>query len=301
MQSKPSLDSGGGKDSTTVSDFVLLATDLNGDGHSDILGLEFADPQSLPMAILAFLGNGDGTFQNAYFNPCADACTRLSLLPSWAATGDFNGDGSPDLAVTNLLDGSVSIFLGVQAVPDFSVVASAPAPADLTPGNSSQATIEVSASQSGMISLSCSVTPQPPLAPECGVSPSSIPPGSSATLTVTTTAASALVAGQTYRYGNTRAAMLAVLLASMTLLSLTKVRPLKLRLLTLGLCGLLTTVMLLAGCGGGSSVGGSGTGGGSSNQSGGGSSGTPAGSYTIQVTGFEGATQRSTTVVITVQ
>jgi FG-GAP-like repeat/FG-GAP repeat len=43
---------------------LLAAADANGDGKADILGLEFADPESLPMRMLTFLANGNGTFRD---------------------------------------------------------------------------------------------------------------------------------------------------------------------------------------------------------------------------------------------
>ena len=51
------------------------------------------------------LGNGDGTFQ-------AGGELRRGLMPASVAVGDFNGDGKPDLAVTNSGSASVSVLLG---------------------------------------------------------------------------------------------------------------------------------------------------------------------------------------------
>lgn len=41
------------------------------------------------------LGNGDGTFQPSTVYPEGNGA------PSWIATGDFNHDGIPDIAVVN--------------------------------------------------------------------------------------------------------------------------------------------------------------------------------------------------------
>jgi hypothetical protein len=51
------------------------------------------------------LGNGDGTFV---------AATNYTVggAPKSVAVGDFNRDGTPDLAVANSLGGSISILLG---------------------------------------------------------------------------------------------------------------------------------------------------------------------------------------------
>jgi len=48
------------------------------------------------------VGNGDGTFQPA-------ASYLVGTSPDWIAAGDFNGDGKPDLAVSNSA-GSVTVL-----------------------------------------------------------------------------------------------------------------------------------------------------------------------------------------------
>ncbi len=50
------------------------------------------------------LGNGDGTFQAAVDYGTAGRSSSI-------AVGDFNGDGKPDLVVTNGLNSTVSVFL----------------------------------------------------------------------------------------------------------------------------------------------------------------------------------------------
>ena len=58
-----------------------------------------------PGSVAVLLGNGDGTFQ-------APITYSTSVYPGWTAVGDFNGDGHPDLAVTQVLDGhSVKVML----------------------------------------------------------------------------------------------------------------------------------------------------------------------------------------------
>ena len=51
------------------------------------------------------LGNGNGTFTAETTNP------PISGIPLNFATGDFNGDGKADLAVTEN-NGTIAIFLG---------------------------------------------------------------------------------------------------------------------------------------------------------------------------------------------
>ena len=91
---------------------LVAIADLNNDAHPDLFGLEYFDPQSNPMEIQWMLGKGEGTFQDAVFNPCAlsSGCIQLSTRPSWLAVADLNGDGLPDLVVTNPDDNSISVF-----------------------------------------------------------------------------------------------------------------------------------------------------------------------------------------------
>ena len=55
----------------------------------------------------AFLGNGDGTFQEAAGSPYA-----VGQTPSSIVTADFNGDGFLDFAVANTADNTISVFRG---------------------------------------------------------------------------------------------------------------------------------------------------------------------------------------------
>ena len=78
------------------ADFVTVA-DFNGDGNLDLvvgnLGPSAGGGSAGVVSLL--LGNGDGTFQ-----PAAAYSTGGSSAAS-VSTGDFNGDGHPDLAVVN--------------------------------------------------------------------------------------------------------------------------------------------------------------------------------------------------------
>ena len=68
------------------------------------------------------LGKGDGTFQDALFNPCTQSsgCIPLSTMPSWLTVADLNGDHLPDLIVTNPNNKSISVFKHVPSMASIS-------------------------------------------------------------------------------------------------------------------------------------------------------------------------------------
>jgi len=91
-----------GKDAYQI---LMAAGDFNGDGNLDL-----AVPVDLSNSQLGILlGNGDGTFRQPIGSPIT-----LSTEFTYAAVGDFNGDGIPDLFMTGPLDSSPdsAILLG---------------------------------------------------------------------------------------------------------------------------------------------------------------------------------------------
>ena len=83
---------------------VAIATgDVNNDSHPDLAIVNQTDN-----TVSVLLGNGDGTFTAATNSPLA-----TGLAPTSVTITDFNGDGNPDIAVTDPQTDSVSVFLGV--------------------------------------------------------------------------------------------------------------------------------------------------------------------------------------------
>jgi hypothetical protein len=80
----------------------IITGDFNKDGRADL-----AVANSSTGNVSLFFGNGSGGFS---------AATNFSLNGGQGAnsitTGDFNGDGKPDLATANLLSGNISVLLG---------------------------------------------------------------------------------------------------------------------------------------------------------------------------------------------
>jgi len=83
---------------------VAIATgDLNVDSHPDLAVVNQSDN-----TVSVLLGNGDGTFTAAPNSPLA-----TGQAPSAITITDFNADGNPDIAVTDPVTDSVSVFLGL--------------------------------------------------------------------------------------------------------------------------------------------------------------------------------------------
>ena len=76
-----------------------IAVDLNSDGNLDLVGANQYTNQ-----VVTYLGNGNGTFQSG-----VNAATHSSTFNSlWAYSGDFTGDGNPELVLDSR--GSLDVY-----------------------------------------------------------------------------------------------------------------------------------------------------------------------------------------------
>ena len=85
------------------SPVAIASADLNADSHPDLAVVNQTDN-----TVSVLLGNGDGTFTSALNSPLA-----TGQAPTAVAIADFNGDGVPDIAVTDPQTDSVSVYLGL--------------------------------------------------------------------------------------------------------------------------------------------------------------------------------------------
>jgi type II secretory pathway component GspD/PulD (secretin) len=87
---------------TGHSPVAILSADFNSDTHQDLAVVNSGDN-----SVSIFLGDGAGNF-----HPAPTPLIATGVNPQGIATGDFNSDSHPDLAVTNQNDNTVSVFRG---------------------------------------------------------------------------------------------------------------------------------------------------------------------------------------------
>jgi hypothetical protein len=258
-----------------------LLADFDGDGRLDLAviagggGHEGVCLFLGAGSVLIFKDNGKGILQES-------ATIATVSGQDLGAAADLDGNKLPDLVILNS-DNTISVLMNSTA-SDFSLN---PEIASLTLNRGSQVTDVLTFAAegrfSGSIALACSVTGPAPM-PSCGISPSSVIPGNSATLTID---AQALAAG--FRqpsgfeaWGGILATWLPLGLLGCVLTAAVDHK--RRRLWALSLL-VLVAAILPAACGGGSSV-------------------TPspvAQTYNVTVTATSGTIQHSTVISVTVQ
>jgi len=242
--------------------------------------------------------NSDGTLStaascNLYSYTYTVDSTRALQSIDFAYTGGTSPGEGAFIAAMTLSGGS-----GNSAPPpSYTLSAGSPTQSTVPPGGNSQATITIASANgyTGSVTLSCSISPVVSPAPSCsfGTNPVSVAStGGTTTLTFTTVGPSgALVSPSRTLY----AALLPVSIFGLVCAGFVPFARQRKRLSgLLLLCLALATVITISACGGsGGNKGGGG---------GGGNSGTPAGTYTIAVTGKDanGNTQSGSAASITV-
>lgn len=103
--------------------YDVVSGDLNNDGYPDLVTANTADGT---VSVLVNNGDGTGTF------PAAQTYS-VGKLPFQVAIGDLNGDGIPDLAVTNYGDNTVSVLWGKLSGSALSYVAGPVLPTGTNP------------------------------------------------------------------------------------------------------------------------------------------------------------------------
>jgi hypothetical protein len=215
----------------------------------------------------------------------------FNITASYGGDANFTGSASP--ALIQVVHGQ-----------DFSMSApSSTSPSSISAGQSATATI-TGASLNGFaaaVALTCSVSPAPSRAPTCSLNPASISPsaaGATSTLTVNTTGAIASLTPPALRHDLRPLYALLLPLAGCAFLGigLTTGGVGRRRLLGFLLAGLMAASLTFqVACGGGTTSSGGGKG----------TLGTPAGNYTVTVTGTSGSgasvLTHQTTVTIKVQ
>jgi hypothetical protein len=241
-------------------------TDINGDGIPDLIGIN--DGQ-----IAVLIGNGDGTFQRALRFSVGGASNFV--------LDDFDSDGHPDVAVSNV--GSISMLLSSKPAPilppDFNLALSA---ASITVKSGQSSTVMISVTAIGRfnagVTFSCTGLPA---GAACSFTPPSVTPSPDRTSTSVLTISTGTPPKASLSHGSTglrNLALLGVPCSGIVLLGFRRRPRWKVSVL---LGGLLLVMVILGGCAGLATNSSNGTGGN------GGNSGNPtsSGVYTITVFG----------------
>ena len=245
---------------------------------------------------VALTASGVPTGVTASFNPTSTS-TSSTLTLTADATAVTGATAITITGTSGALTQTTTLNVNVTAPVSYSLSAGNPSQGTISPGGSSQSTITVASANgyTGTVTLACSIAPVVTPAPTCSFGSSNpvtvSSSGGTATLTFNTVGPSAM------RVGSRAIFAFALPIPAILLIGVGAGAhggsPKKILSLLL-LWFVVATLLVVPGCGG------SGNGGGG----GGGNSGTPAGTYTVTITGKDatGTSQTNTapTVSITV-
>ena len=276
-----------GQTTSSSASFPFVNPIPGGGGGSDAFVSVFSISQGQPLFSTFLGGGGDedqfqgsialDSAQNIYVSGDTDSGNgSTAAFPTTAAVDSTYGGGTCVDSVGNNVpctDAFVAAYSKATSL-DFAVSATALSPSSVAPGGLATSTLTVSPlnGYAGTVNLTCAVSGSGSPLPACSVSAS--------TLTVTTTGASAAI----FRPSSILYAMwLPVVGLSLIGMQFSSTGTRKKRVFGFLLLGLIMgTLFFLPACGGGGNNGGGGGGGG------GGCTGcTPAGTYTVTVTGTD--------------
>jgi hypothetical protein len=155
----------------------ITTGDFNRDGKMDLAVTNSFSNNSVSV----LLGKDDGTFTLESTGAYAVGSEPIAI-----ATGDFNGDGKPDLAVGNALDNSISVLINtvktIKPPPGFTITAT-PNSATVKAGQGTtiQLTVTPTGGFNSQIDFSCSGVPASIV---CFFQPSSVTPNGGPVTTV---------------------------------------------------------------------------------------------------------------------
>ena len=244
----------------------------------------------IPTGTVTFSDGSTTLGQATLTNGTASYSTAALSSGSHSITASYSGDSSFTASVSTALNQVVNAVTAAG----FSISSSALSPSSVVAGGSAQSTITITpvgGLNPSTVSVTCSVVPVVSPAATCSLGAVSVSGGNgSATLTVGTTGPQAALAPQSAGTSSGKLLALALLIPGLALCGAGVGGSNRRKLLAIAIVFLaLTGCMLQTACSGVSS------------SSGTHNAGTPAGTYTVTVTGSAGGTQHTAAVSLTVQ